>query len=389
MQDSRVIVIGAGPAGLAAAAALRRKGVASLVLERSPNVASSWRGRYDRLRLNSSRPFSKLLGERFPRGTAMFPSRDDMVGYYEAYAQRNRIDVRHDVSVERIDRDGRELVLRTRDGEERADHVIVATGYAHTPHIPDWPGRESFGGRIVHSAAYRNADDFKDADVIVAGSGSSGMEIAYDVAAGGAKRVRVAVRTSPNILIRDPIGPLLARFFLQLPTRFSDNVLRKVQLKKLGDLSAYGLPIPDEGVFSRLKRLGVAPAIVDKEVIEAIKDGRIEIVAGIRSLDETGVDLEDDTRAEPDALIAATGYRSALEPLVGHLGVLGERGLPAVADGRAVAPGLRFVGFVPRPAQLGLLGREARRAAREIAGELNGSPSRSGRRLRAPRPQAA
>ena len=217
MQDSRVIVIGAGPAGLAAAAALRRKGVASLVLERSPNVASSWRGRYDRLRLNSSRPFSKLLGERFPRGTAMFPSRDDMVGYYEAYAQRNRIDVRHDVSVERIDRDGRELVLRTRDGEERADHVIVATGYAHTPHIPDWPGRESFGGRIVHSAAYRNADDFKDADVIVAGSGSSGMEIAYDVAAGGAKRVRVAVRTSPNILVRDPIGPLLARFFLQLP----------------------------------------------------------------------------------------------------------------------------------------------------------------------------
>jgi cation diffusion facilitator CzcD-associated flavoprotein CzcO len=389
MQDRRVIVIGAGPAGLASAAALRRKGVPSLVLERAPKLAASWRGRYDRLKLNSSRPFSKLLGARYPQGTAMFPSRDDMVSYFEDYAQRNHVDVRNDVTVESIERDGSELVVRTTDGEERATNVIVATGYAHTPHIPDWPGRESFGGRLVHSAEYRNADDLKDADVIVAGSGSSGMEIAYDVAASGARRVRVAVRTSPNILIRDPMGPLLARIFLRFPTRFSDNVLRKVQLKKLGDLSEYGLPIPDEGVFSRLKRLGVAPAIVDKEVIEAIKDGRIEIIAGIRSLDETGVDLEDDTRAEPDVLIAATGYRSALEPMVGHLGVLDERGLPIVADGHAVAPGLRFVGFIPRPAQLGLLGTEARRAARGIAHELSGSPSRGRWRARSPRPQAA
>jgi cation diffusion facilitator CzcD-associated flavoprotein CzcO len=267
--------------------------------------------------------------------------------------------------------------------------VIVATGYAHTPHVPDWPGRERFGGRFIHSAEYRNPDDLQGADVIVAGSGCSGMEIAYDVASGGAKRVRVAVRTSPNILVRDPIGPLLARIFLRFPTRFSDGVLRKVQLKKLGDLSAYGLPIPDEGVFSRLKRLGVAPAIVDKEVIDTIKDGRIEIVAGIRSLDETGVDLDDDTRAEPDVLIAATGYRSALEPMVGHLGVLNERGLPIVADGHAVAPGLRFVGFIPRPAQLGLVGTEAQRAARGIAHELSGSPSRGRWSARWPRPQAA
>jgi cation diffusion facilitator CzcD-associated flavoprotein CzcO len=387
MQDRRVIVIGAGPAGLASAALLRRKGVPSLVLERSSRVASSWRGRYDRLRLNSSRPFSRLAGARYPQGTGMFPARDEMVRYLENYAQRNHVDVRHGAEVERIDREGSELVVRMRDGEERAQHVIVATGYAHTPYIPDWPGRDSFRGRLMHSADYRNADDLQGADVIVAGSGCSGMEIAYDVATGGAKRVRVAVRTPPNILVRDPVGPLLALIFLQLPTRFSDNVLRNVQLKKLGDLSAYGLPIPDEGVFSRLKRLGVAPAIVDKEVIDAVKDGRIEIVAGIRAVDEGSVELDDDSRAEPDAVIAATGYRSALEPLVGHLGVLNERGLPAVADGRAVAPGLRFVGFVPRPAQLGGLGMEARRAARGIARELQGEPSRGRRRTRAPRPQ--
>jgi cation diffusion facilitator CzcD-associated flavoprotein CzcO len=386
MQDGRVIVIGAGPAGLASAAALRRKGVASLVLDRSDHIASSWRGRYDRLRLNSSRPFSKLPGARYPRGTGMFPARDELIRYFEAYAQRNRVDVRGGVRVERLERDGDGLVVRTADGDLRATQVIVATGYAHTPHLPAWPGREDFGAPLLHSSDYRNADELRDADVLVAGAGCSGMEIAYDVATGGAKRVRLAVRTSPNLLLRDPAGPLLALLFLQLPTRFSDAVLRKVQLSKFGDLSEYGLPLPDEGTFSRLKRLGVAPSIVDKEVVEAIKDGRIEIVAGIRSLDDSVVELDDGTRVEPDAVIAATGYRNGLEPLVGHLGVLNERGLPRVVDGRPAAPGLRFVGYVPRPAQLGLLGTEARRAARGIARELQGS--RAPARLR-PRTAAA
>jgi cation diffusion facilitator CzcD-associated flavoprotein CzcO len=385
MQDRRVIVIGAGPAGLASAAELRKKGVPALVLDRADSVASSWRGRYDRLRLNSSRPFSKLPGARFPRGTGMFPSRDEVIGYFESYARRHRVDVRHGTQVERIDRDGAGLVVRTSAGDFGATHVIVASGYAHTPYLPAWPGRDSFGGRLMHSSEYRNADDLKDADVIVAGSGCSGMEIAYDVATGGARRVRLAVRTSPNLLLRDPAGPLLGLLFLKLPTRLSDPVIRKVQLQKFGDLSAYGLPIPEEGVFSRLKRLGVAPSIVDKEVVEAIKDGRIEVVAGVRSLDEGGIELDDDTRAEPDAVIAATGYRTGLEPLVGHLGVLDERGIPTAVDGRPAAAGLRFVGYVPRPAQLGRVGAEARRAARGIALELQGSARPFGRRSRAPR----
>ena len=58
-------------------------------------------------------------------------------------------------------------------------------------------------------------------------------------------------------------------------------------------------------------------------------------------------------------MIAATGYRTGLEPLVGHLGVLDDHGVPRVTDGEA-APGLRFVGFVPRPALLHAVGREAR-----------------------------
>ena len=80
--------------------------------------------------------------------------------------------------------------------------------------------------------------------------------------------------------------------------------------------------------------------------------------------------LADGERVEPDAVIAATGYRRGLEPLVGHLGVLDDRGLPRAVGAQAAAPGLRFVGYVPRPAMLGHTARDAKRAAKAIAREL-------------------
>jgi len=153
---------------------------------------------------------------------------------------------------------------------------------------------------------------------------------------------------------------------MKLGARRADAVMRRVRLREIGDLTEYGLPIPDEGVFSRLARLRVAPAIVDKEVIDSIKARRIEIVSGVSSLDETGVTLSDGTRVEPDAVIAATGYRTGLGSVVGHLGVLDERGVPRVNEAEA-APGLRFVGYRPRPAHISAMGVEAQRAARDIA----------------------
>ncbi|HEX2103214.1 MAG TPA: NAD(P)/FAD-dependent oxidoreductase [Solirubrobacteraceae bacterium] len=364
------MVIGAGPAGLAAAVELGRRGIPAVVLERGDGVGWSWHGRYDRLRLNSSRWFSQLPGMRFARGTGIFPSRDEMVRHLDGYAERHQVDVRLRTQVERVDRDGEGWLVRTTAGDFSAAHVIVATGYAHSGHIPDWPGRDRFAGSVVHAADYRNPGPYRGADVLVVGAGCSGMEIAYDLATGGASRVRLAVRTPPNILVRMPIGPLFARALAKLPSERGDAILRKVRLRELGDLSEYGLPIPEEGVISRLKRLRVAPAIVDKEWIEAIKDGRVEVVAGVESFDDAGVRLADGTRIEPDAVVAATGYRSNLEPLVGHLGVLDERGGPLVHGGEPVADGLRFIGFLPRPAQLGYLGGEAKAAAKGITREL-------------------
>jgi cation diffusion facilitator CzcD-associated flavoprotein CzcO len=368
-DNAAVVVIGAGPAGLAAAAELERRRIPAVVLERGEAVGWSWHHRYDRLRLNSSRWFSQLPGARYKSGGGPFPSRAEMVRYLGSFAERHELDVQLRTRVDRIDRDGDGWVVRTSSGDVPAGHVVVATGYQHTGYIPDWPGRERFAGSLIHAADYRNPDPYVAADTLVVGPGCSGMEIAYDLATGGAGRVRLAIRTPPNILVRMPLGPLFARTLSKLPSERADAIIRKIRLKELGDLTEYGLPIPEEGVISRLKRLGVAPAIVDKEWIEAIKDGRVEVVAGVESLDATGVVLADGSRIEPEAVVAATGYRCALEPMVGHLGVLDGRGVPRVHGGEPVTDGLRFVGYRPRPAMLGYMGGEAKVAAKGIVRE--------------------
>ena len=374
-----VLIVGAGPAGLAAAAELGRRGISALVLERGESVATSWRRRYDRLRLNTSRWTSTLPHARYPKAAGLFPSRDHVVGYLEDYAARHGIELRSGTIVERVDRDDHHWTLTTSAGEMTSAQLIIATGHQHTPLIPAWPGREQFSGRLLHSAEYRNPREFHGAEVLVVGPGCSGMEIAYDLAEGGASRVRVAIRTQPNIILRQagPLpGDVPATLMYRLPPQIGDRQTRLIRRLTIGDLSAHGLVPPKEGIMSRSHREGKAPAILDQPVIDAIKERRIEITAAVDSFDATGVVLADRTRLEPHAVIAATGYTTGLEPLVGHLDVLDERGVPLIHGGPAAAPGLRFIGYQPRPAQIRYVGAEATRAAKQIKKELKSSTTR-------------
>jgi hypothetical protein len=219
----------------------------------------------------------------------------------------------------------------------------------------------------------------------VVGPGSSGMEIAHELAEGGAATVWLAVRTPPNILLRrgpgGVPGDLIATCLWQLPTALADRIARLGARMDLGDLTEYGLPQPETGAFTGSRAHGKVPAIVGREVIEAIKSGRIKVVAAVAALGSTRVELADGARIDPEAVICATGYRPALEPLVGHLGVLGERGMPKVIAPRPAAPGLRFAGFLVRPGALGYMGKQARRSAKAIARELRRHRSRQARRL--------
>jgi hypothetical protein len=304
----------------------------------------------------------------------MFPSRDEVIEHLERHAGEEGIELRLGTRVERIERDDGSWVLRTSAGEVRTSQVIVATGYEGVPFVPDWPGRDGFKGRLLHASEYRNADPFQGEKVLVVGPGCSGMEIAHDLAEGGAAKVWLSARTPPNIVLREGPGgfpnDMMAVALLHLPVRIGDGVARFGRKMDVGDLTEYGLTVPEEGVFTRLRRLGAAPAIVDREVIEAIKARRIEVVRGVESLEPDAVRLAGGGRVEPDAVVCATGCVRGLEPLVGHLGVLDERGMPRVVGKQPAAPGLRFIGYVPRPGGLGYTAKEGKWAAKAIAREL-------------------
>lgn len=365
-----VLVIGAGSAGLAAAAELRRRGVSAEIIERSDVVASAWRLRYERLRLNTGRPLTTLSGERFPEGTPMFPTRDEFIRYLESYVKRHDLSVRFGIQVNRIDRYRDSWRVVTSAGDLTARHVIVATGHLHTPRMPEWPGLQQYQGRLLHSAEYHNPTQFHNADVLVVGAGSSAMDIAYDLAQGGAARVRVSVRSQPHMLMRAS-GPLpthlLELVLMRIPVRLADRVASLLRRCTVGDLSAWGLTEPPEGMLTWMTRNGRPPSVVDREVIEAIKARRIEIVADVSSVTAGGVLLNDGTALRPDAIIAATGFSTGLEPMVGHLDVLDGCGMPRAFGGPAVMPGLRFTGYVPNVMNHD---HDARAVAEQVSREL-------------------
>ena len=343
------IVVGAGPGGLAVAGALEHRGVTALVVERD-EVASSWRHRYERVHLNTSKWFSHLPGARFPADYPQFPARDQLVAYYEGYARDRRLHVLGGTEIRRIDRADGAWHLEIHGRSLRAQTVVVATGKDHTPTFPDVPGRESFNGALLHAAEYRNAEPYRGADALVLGAGNSGAEIATDLAEGGAERVRLSIRTPPNIIHRSAAGipnDALAVLGAPLPPRIVDTAAWWIRRVTIGDLSRYGLARPPEGPYARLRRTGTIPTIDAGPFVRAVKQRQIEVVPSVARFDDHAVWLSDGRRIQPQVVVAATGYSAGLEPLVGHLGILDERGRPYSHDVRTHprAPGLHFVGF--------------------------------------------
>jgi putative flavoprotein involved in K+ transport len=221
---------------------------------------------------------------------------------------------------------------------------------------------------VVHSVDYRNPQPYHDQDLLIVGAGNSGTEIAVDLVEGGARRVRIAVRTPPNILRRDVKGfpiQLLGIVFRRLPPRLLDSLFFGLERATIPDLSACGLPRPS-APFSQFRRTGTVP-IFDVGFIDAVRSGVIEVVPGVTAFDGRAVVLADGSRIFPDAVVAATGYRPGLEPLVGHLTAFGEHGIPSPQSR------LHFIGMrIPISGFLHEVGMDAGQIAGKVARELGG-----------------
>lgn len=365
------IVCGAGAAGLAAAGALRSAGVSATVLERTDQVGASWRTRYDGLRLNTPGWMSTQPGYRAGRRRyGEFPTRDAWIRYLEDYAAHHRLDVRFGAQARGLESVNGGWRIET-DGEDmQARFVVIATGFDRDPDLPDWPGRNGFSGELIHSSAYRSPEPYQGRDVLVVGPGVTGSEVAAMLSRGGTGRVRVACRTPPNLTARKFLGVsvnILGLALEHLPLRVADQLGWWTQRMLFGKLDRYGLPRSPVGVATQSRRQQ-APAY-DSGFVGLLKAGRIEIVPAVVGFDGPDVLLADDTRIQPDAVIAATGYRRGLEPLVGHLGVLDENGVPLVSGGtdHPSAKGLFFNGYRSNlSGQLRLMRSDARAIARAV-----------------------
>lgn len=375
-----VHVLGAGPGGLATAAALQQRGLSAVVLEKSPALGASWRGHYKRLRLHTTRSQSALPGLPIPRSYGRWVARADLVRYLEDYAAHHRIEVATGVEVDTVERGEGHWVLHANGGRRLTTWAtVVATGYNHTAHLPDWPGRDTFTGELLHASHYHEPAPYAGKDVLVVGVGNTGAEIAADLAESGAGRVRLAVRTPPHIVRRSTLGWPAQRSAIlcrRLPVGLVDRMASRIAKTSVPDLAPYGLPRPETGLYSRVLE-GAIP-VQDVGLVECVRAGKVEPVAAVESFDGTRVRLADGETVSPEVVIAATGFRRGLEDLVGHLGVLDERGRPLAHGPRThpSAPGLHFTGYSnPISGTLRELALDARRIARAITREANRAAS--------------
>jgi len=369
-ESADAIIVGAGPAGLAAAACLKASGLDPVILEKAGAVGAVWRRHYDRLHLHTDRARSGLPGLSMPKAYGRYPSRAQVIEYLEAYTAKFALKPIFNTEVRAVRRDG--ALWRAEAGQSswRAPVAVIATGWADYPHAPSWPGMETFGGSILHSSLYRNPAPFAAKRVLVVGYGNSGAEIALDLAEGGID-VTLAVRSPVNVVPRELFGlPILVFPTAEqwLPPRAADFLNAPAIRFSTGSLAAAGLTKARKGPLQTIAEDG-RPPLIDVGTLAAIRAGRIKVRGDVASFMTNGVAFARSSTAPFDAVILATGFRPDLRPLLPDArGVLSHAGVPLVSGRPNAEPGLFFCGAIVSPlGQLRQIGIEAVAIANAVA----------------------
>ncbi len=339
MTKQKIVIIGAGQAGLALGRELSVRGVQFTMLDAGSAVGQSWRDRWDSLTIFTPAKYSSLPGRALHGPPHQSPTKDDVAAYLTAYAEQFALAVRSGVHVSRVSSSQGRYLLETSAGPIEADVVVVATGPNTRPFIPAAAGTLDATIVQLHSSDYRNPSSVPEGDVLVVGAGTSGTQLALELSA--SHRVTIAGRPTP------PIPPRVSRLFGAIQWRIINTVLTRST--PMGRKAA-------RGFFGRgAPLIGVGVPDLVKAGVQRV--GRFTGTQdGMPVVDGAGV-------LEPSSIIWATGYR----PDFGWIDevALDQAGWPDTERGVAVdAPGLFFVGMPFQYAvSSGLLGGVARDAA--------------------------
>lgn len=342
------MIIGAGPAGLATAACLTRRGVRTTVLEKASTVAPAWHNHYERLHLHTNKGASGLPHRPMPRSYPRYPSRDQVADYLVDYAEKEQLDVRLDSEAAPAERIGSRWEIRTTSGGSYSTaNLVVATGLSSVPSLPSYPGLADYRGEVLHTATYVNGKRFQGDDVLVVGFGNSAGEVALDLIDHGA-RVQISQRSPTVVVPRDVLGlPVLtvATWLSVLPPRWGDRLSKPLLALLVGDISKVGLPRAEVGPLELIATQGRIP-LLDIGTMDALRDGRLSVRPGIDSFTPASVCFTDGSTGEFDAVVFGTGFTPAVERVLADTtGLLDGKGRPLASGEPTGVEGLYFCGF--------------------------------------------
>jgi cation diffusion facilitator CzcD-associated flavoprotein CzcO len=314
LSDDVVGIVGAGPAGLAAAEALDRAGIDFEVLERHSAVGGIWdidspgSPMYESAHFISSRTLSGFEGYPFGDDLPDYPTRTQVLEYVQGFARDRGLSDRITLNAEvtRAERAAGGWEVQVRDGATRTySHLVAANGHQWEPRWPSYPGE--FTGEQIHSRDYRSPDSFRDRRVLIVGAGNSGCDIACD-AAQNAEATALSVRRGywffPKYLFGKP-SDVFAHGGPRLPLRLEQAVLAGVMKILVGDLTRYGLPAPDHRVLE-------SHPIMNTQVLHHMGHGDLVARGDIRELRGDRVLFTDGVEEPFDLIVWATGYETSL-----------------------------------------------------------------------------
>ena len=319
---TEVGIIGAGPAGLAAARYLASEGFEPVLFEQGATIGGQWSGDRARsgiwpsMRTNTSRILTAFSDLPHPNGPQVYPSNQAIGDYLRAYAARfslmSRVHLRTPVIGLERGAGSRRWLVRTSSAEREFAHVIVATGAFQRWTLPDVPGLASFSGAggVAHTYQYADADSLRGQRVLVAGGAISALEIASDLAMAGAARVTVTVRRQryvlPKLAAGTPTDHIVFTRFHALaeeafPAERVDRMYTELALRLGGRPEYYGAPAARATVAE-------AGLTLCQHFLPLVAEGRIDVHPWMTDVSGQQVRFADGHAGEFDAILCGTGF---------------------------------------------------------------------------------